>query len=295
MVSEARHAGEPGAPTDGRASLDGIRVAVAQVGARVGDVAANLVLADRLATRSASRRADLVVLPETFIQGYSLAPAVLALAEPLKGGAVAALRAIAARRRIAIVAGVVERNPRRGARPFNTAVLIDCGGTLVGAYRKTHLYDREQDSFAAGDDYPAFDLGLAGGRRIRVGMCICADIEYPEVARMLALGGAQLICVPSADMEPYRAQQAANLGSRAIENNLYVALANTVDRRATVDFFGGSGIAGPDGSLTSAGYGRPRVAVATLSDAAVEASGGPGAYLRARRVSTFRGLLAERD
>jgi predicted amidohydrolase len=92
-------------------------------------------------------------------------------------------------------------------------------------------------------------------------------------------------------MEPYRGQQAANLASRAVENNAYVALANTVDRRTAVTFFGGSGIAGPDGSLVSAGYLRPRLAIATLSAMAIQASGGPGAYLRTRRTGTYRGLL----
>ena len=272
-------------------SMDGIRVAVAQVGARVGDVEANLALADRYAALAAQRGADLAVFPECFVQGYSVARSVLDQAEELDGSSVARLSAIAARRRIAIVVGLVERNPRPGGRPYNTAVLIGCDGRVAGTYRKTHLYEGEHDAFATGDTYPVFQVELAGGRTLAVGMCICRDIEFPEVARLLALGGAQLICVPSADMDPYRAQQAANLASRAIENNLYVALANTVDRRPNVTFFGGSGIAGPDGSVVSAGYLRSRLIVAPLSDAAVEESGGAGSYLRTRRVSTYRGLL----
>jgi predicted amidohydrolase len=169
--------------------------------------------------------------------------------------------------------------------------VIDALGTLVGVYRKTHLFEREHDAFTPGDSYPVFELALGRRRPVRIGVAICADIEYPEVARVLALGGAQLVAVPSADMDPYRAQQAANLASRAIENNIYVALANTVDRRRRVVFFGGSGIAGPDGSLVSAGYLRPRLAIGTLRDAAVRASGGAGAYLRTRRPETYRGLV----
>jgi predicted amidohydrolase len=213
---------------------------------------------------------------------------------------------MAAETGVAIVAGFLEANPGNPDRPYNTALVVDADGTLGGGYRKTHLFEREDEAFTPGDAYPVFQLGLrprrSGSRRsgrrarvgspVRVGVCICADIEYPEVARMLALGGAQLLAVPSADMEPYRAQQAANLASRAIENNAYVALANTVDRRRDTTFFGGSGIAGPDGSLVTAGYLRPRLVIATLSDAAVVASGGPGAYLRTRRPATYRGLLA---
>ena len=122
-------------------------------------------------------------------------------------------------------------------------------------------------------------------------VAICADIEYPEVARMLALRGAELMAVPSADMEPYRAQQKANMMSRAIENNFFVALANTIDRRDDLEFFGGSGIAGPAGSLAWAGYSRQRLVVTQLSDVEVHRSGGFGGYLRTRRPDTYSVLL----
>ena len=271
-------------------SLDGIRVAVGQVRSVVGDVAANLAIADRWLRRAAARGADLLVLPECFLQGYSLRPVVLAEAVRSDGPTVDALAASAARHRVALVAGYME-SVAGGGRPRNAAVVIDRAGAIAGIYRKTHLYERERDVFAPGEDYPVVPIAIREGTVLPVGVAICADIEYPEVARLLALGGAWLLAVPSADMEPYRAQQAANLACRAIENNVYVALANTVDIRSNVTFFGGSGIAAPDGSLVSAGYGRPRLAVATLSDAAVEASGGRGAYLASRRVETYRGLL----
>jgi predicted amidohydrolase len=277
------------------ASLDGLRVGVAQVGAAVGDVAANLRLARRYVRLAAARGCDLVVLPECFVQGYSIRPEVLALAETSDGAAAGELRSLAAATGVAIVGGFLERNPADPDHPFNAALVIGADGSLAGLYHKTHLFEREHGAFSRGDDYPVFDLALgsdASRPPVRVGVSICADIEYPEVARLLALAGARLLAVPSADMEPYRAQQAANLASRAIENNLYVALANTVDRRRGVTFFGGSGIAGPDGSLVSAGYLRPRLAIATLSDAAVEASGGRGAYLRTRRPEVYRGLLS---
>jgi predicted amidohydrolase len=281
-------------PRRAPASLDGLRVGVAQVGATVGDVAVNLRLARRYARRAVRRGCDLLVFPECFVQGYSIRPEVLALAEPVDGPAARELRTLAARTGLAIVCGFLERNPADPAHPFNAALVIDASGEPVGVYRKTHLFEREHEAFARGGEYPVFELALGAGaesRLVPVGVSICADIEYPEVARLLALGGARLLAVPSADMDPYRVQQAANLASRAIENNMYIALANTVDRRRGVTFFGGSGIAGPDGSLVSAGYLRPRLVIATLSEAAVDASGGAGAYLRSRRPDTYRGLV----
>ena len=274
-------------------SVDGIVVGVAQVGARVGDVAANLGLAARYLRRAADRGASLVVFPECFLQGYSLGRSVLDLAEPVDGPAVNALAEVAGEHRVAIVAGFIEANPAQPHRPYNAAVVIDRQGELVGAYRKTHLFEREAGAFTAGDDYPVFDVPLGADRPpVRVGVCICYDVEFPEVPRLLAIGGAQLIAVPSADMEPYRAQQAANLMSRAIENNVHVALANTVDRRSAATFFGGSGIAAPDGRLASAGYLRPRLVTAELRDTAVEASGGAGSSLRERRVETYERLIS---
>ncbi len=264
------------------------------MGATVGDVIANLRLARRYVGMAAARGCDLVVFPECFVQGYSIRREILALAERSDGAAAGALGALAAATGVAIVCGLLERNPADPAHPFNAALVIRADGELAGVYRKTHLFEREHEAFTPSDDYPTFDLALgsdASRPPVRVGVSICADVEYPEVGRMLAIGGAQLVAVPSADMEPYRAQQAANLASRAIENNVYVALANTVDRRRGVTFFGGSGIAGPDGSLVSAGYLRPRLAIATLSDAAVETSGGRGAYLASRRPETYRRIL----
>ncbi|MEA2607238.1 MAG: 5-aminopentanamidase [Chloroflexota bacterium] len=276
-------------------AIDGLVVAVAQVGPSIGDVAANLALARRYLRRAAARGAHLVIFPECFLQSYALRRAVLELAEPLDGPAVTALAAMAAEKSIAVVAGLIETNGADPGKPFNSAVVIDRAGQIVGAYRKAHLFDREFDAFTPGDAYPVFEVAVGADRApVRLGVCICADIEFPEVARLLAIGGAQLIAVASADMEPYRVQQAANLMSRSIENNVPVALANTVDHRPAVTFFGGSGIATPDGRLIAAGYGRPRLVTATLTDAAITASGGAGSSLRDRRIDTYGRLLEPR-
>lgn len=280
--------------------LDGLRVGVAQVRPAIGDVAANLRLAARHLRNAARRGAVLVVFPECFLQGYRLGSHPGRVAEPASGPnarAVAGLARLAARHRVAVVAGFIEAEPARppgGApsRPYNSALVIDRDGRLAGVYRKTHLFGREADVFAAGADYPVHELHLLDGEPpVRLGVCICYDVEFPEVPRILALRGAELLAVPSADMDPYRAQQASQLVARAIENGLHVALANTVDRRPGAHFFGGSGIADPLGKVVSAGYDRPRLAVAVLSAAAIRASGGPEGYLSARRPETYGDLL----
>lgn len=272
--------------------MDGIRVGVAQLGAVVGDVAANLRTAGRVLRQASEAGAELVVLPECFVQGYETGAHPARCAEPADGEAGRALRALAADRGVAVIAGFIEANPDDPGRPFNSALVIGRDGTLAGVYRKVHLFGDEAEVFATGERFPVFGVPVRSRPDpLRVGVCICMDVEFPEVPRLLALAGAELIAIPSANMEPFRAQQASELAARAIENNLHVALANTVDRRARVTFFGGSGIARPDGTVVSAGYGRRRLVVAELSDAAVEASGGRGSYLRQRRVDTYRELL----
>ena len=257
----------------------------------MGDAAHNLGVARRILARAAARGAALVVFPECYLHGYDLGPHPASCAEPADGPGPRALAALARRHGVAVVAGFIETNEVRGARPWNSALVVDRDGRVAGVYRKTHLFGEESTVFARGDAYPVFDLNLHRfGPPVRVGVCICVDIEYPEVPRLLALGGAQLLAIPSADMEPFRAQQASQLMARAIENNVYVALANTADRRPGVTFFGESGVAGPDGSLARAGYLRPRLVIAGLRDEAVEASGGFGSYLRGRRPETYGAL-----
>jgi 5-aminopentanamidase len=276
------------------ASLDGLRVGVAQVGARVGDPAHNLRVARAIVGRAARRGASLVVFPECYLHGYDLGPHPASCAEAVDGPGPRALAALAAEHGVGIVAGFIESNGFDPRRPWNSALVVDRDGRIAGVYRKTHLFGDESTVFARGDAYPVFDLHLhASGAPVRVGVCICVDIEYPEVPRLLALAGAQVLAIPSADMEPFRAQQASQLMARAIENNVYVALANTADRRPGAVFFGESGIAGPDGSLVAAGYLRPRLVIAELQDRAVQASGGFRSYLRGRRPETY-GALIER-
>jgi 5-aminopentanamidase len=265
---------------------------VAQLGARVGDAAHNLAVANRVLARAAARGASLVVFPECYLHGYELGSHPASCAEPADGAGPRSLAALAARHGVALVAGFIEANPDDPRRPWNSALVVERDGRVAGVYRKTHLFGDEPAAFSASDAYPVFDLHLRPeGPPVRVGVCICMDVEYPEVPRLLALGGAQLLAVPSADMQPFRAQQASQLVARAIENNVYVALANTADRRPGVVFFGESGIAAPDGSVARAGYLRPRLVVAELRDEAVRASGGHGSYLRGRRPETYGGLV----
>jgi predicted amidohydrolase len=162
----------------------------------------------RLVEQAAARGADIVCLPEGLtIVGNGLTHSQAAEAVP--GPTTAFLGELAKRLRVWIVAGLYERS---GSRIYNTAVLIGRAGALAGRYRKVSLPDEEiEDGLTPGSDTPVFDTDFG-----RVGLMICWDSSYPEVARALAARGAEVILMPIWGGEE------TLVGARAIENQVYV-------------------------------------------------------------------------
>ncbi len=108
-----------------------------------------------------------------------------------------------------IIYSMVEKE---GGNYYNTAVLIDRNGEVVGKYRKTHLPLSEAETgFAPGKEYPVFDTDFG-----RIGIMICWDQVFPEVARILAMKGAEIIFIPTHG-DALIQQQA-----RAIDNGVYI-------------------------------------------------------------------------
>lgn len=157
---------------------------------------------------AARQHADLVVLPETLThtgRGVTYAEA----AESIPGPSTDFFRELARRNGVHLVVGLLERD--RSA-VYNVAVLIDDQGTLVGKYRKVCLPRTEvEQGICPGDSFPVFETRLG-----RVGMMICYDGFYPEVARELTNNGAEVIAFPVAGCNPLLA------AARACENHVFV-------------------------------------------------------------------------
>lgn len=205
-----------------------------------GDKAVNLGLVDSFARQATQRGMRIVVFPELFLTGYNLGRALEGLAEPLDGPSVLALKRIAAKHGTALVVGLPER--RHGAL-WNAAVVIDRQGQLRGAYRKIHLFgETEPRLFRRGDALCVVDVD-----GLKVGVAICYDIEFPEMARALVRAGADVICVPTANMEPYREVPTTLVRARALENGVPVVYANLSGQEGDLTYTGLSGIVGPDG------------------------------------------------
>jgi len=253
-----------------------MRIAVLQMQATAGDVAANLARIEVGAVEAAGAGARIMVAPELATTGYGAGPVITGLAEPRDGRQVKRLTAIAREHGLAIVAGFAERD---GADVFNSLAVAD-GSAAPVIYRKIQLYGAyERALFAPGPRTRT----LCAVDGLTFGLRICYDLEFPELVRDLALAGAEAVLVPTALPEGPFANFIATsvVPVRAFENQLFIAYANHAGRDASFGYAGRSCIVGPDGAaLAAAGPGDDTVIVADIDPDAFAHSGEANTYLR---------------
>jgi predicted amidohydrolase len=227
--------------------------------------------------------AELVVLPETATTGFT--PGIdkerlWDLVSEVPGPVTEPVQDIARRLGIHIVLGTYERGPERGT-VYNTAALIGPDGSILGAYRKTHLFCGE-DRFGggwvtAGDRAIVVETALA-----RIGLIICFDGDYPELARIEAVLGAEVICRPSALLRSADIWDLTNR-ARAYDNHVFVVAANAtgVDP-AGVIYFGNSMIVTPIADVLARGASHEGWVSARLDPATAMAALTPGSNVPQR-------------
>ncbi|WP_202923175.1 carbon-nitrogen hydrolase family protein [Nesterenkonia haasae] len=274
-----------------------LRLALAQEPPRTGGKEENLLVMERLASAASAAEADVLILPEMFLTGYVLGRRqTLDLAEPAAGPSAQKAAAIARHYRVAIMYGYPEADD--AGRVFNTVGFIDADGERLLDYRKLHYFgdvDREQfDALPMGEVPGAGGDGAADHqwqarcpvvdwRGWRLGAAICYDIEFPEVARALALSGAELICVPTANMVAFDNVQEILVPARAIENQVYVAYANYCGEDTRFRYGGRSRVVGPDGAVVGSAGRAEELLVCQVSRKSLETSRAQNPYLQERR------------
>ena len=217
--------------------------------------------------RAASTGADVVVLPERW-NCVGSADDYRAAAEPLEGGeTVAAMARWARTLGVSLVGGSITERREGREKVSNTSCLFDAEGTLVAVYRKIHLFDvevggrvyRESDS-----DEPGSEPVVADAEGWKLGLTVCYDLRFPELYRLLAVAGAELVTVP-ANFTAFTGRDHWHvlLRARAIENQLYVAAAAQVGRHA----YGRSSIVDPWGTVLAQAPDEETVVVAELDRA----------------------------
>jgi len=207
---------------------DRIRVACVQLTSRA-DKAANLEKTERLVAQAAAGGADVVLLPEKW-NAIGDAETLHRAAETIESGeSVDAMRGWAAGHGITLVGGSITERREGREKLSNTSLVFDPDGELVALYRKIHLFDvdvgglryRESDA-----EEPGEEPVVARLEGWPIGLTVCYDLRFPELYRILALEGAELVTVP-AHFTLYTGKDHWHvlLRARAIENQNYVAAA----------------------------------------------------------------------
>jgi len=218
-----------------------MKAALAQLSPALQQKEKNLRKLERVVAKS---EADLVLAGELFLSGYMARDAFAQLAEPLDGPSVKAACKIARDHDAHIVFGMPEREAGT-RRLFNSSVLVTPDGRAV-AYRK--IYPANFGPFEEGLYFGRGDaLTLVDTKLGKVGLLICYDTFFPELAKAYALQGADLLAIISASPATSKPFFDRILPARAIENAIHVLYANLVGTELNIVFQGGTQAIGPRG------------------------------------------------
>lgn len=266
----------------------------------VSDKAVNVEKAKQKIIEAAAKGAQIVCLQELFSSLYFCdveSHANFSLAEPIPGPTTSDFQALAAKHNVVIIASLFEM--RAPGLYHNTTAVIDADGSYLGKYRKQHIPDDpgyyEKFYFTPGDDgYKVFSTKFA-----KIGVLICWDQWYPEAARITALKGAEILFYPTAigwdvneenddtNCEQYQAWQTIQR-SHAIANGVHVVSVNRVGKEADQQFWGGSFIVNPFGTLVyMASHDQDTVHVQELDTGLTDHYRTVWPFLRDRRVDTY--------
>ncbi|GAC47124.1 putative hydratase [Gordonia aichiensis NBRC 108223] len=196
---------------------------------------------------------------------------------PVGGPLGDAVGAIARRAGIAVLYGCAELD---GSAVYNTVRLVDPNGISLASHRKTHLFGEVDRQAVAPGSATAPVIGLGGWS---LGLLICYEVEFPEMVRDLAVRGAEVICVPTANMPEYDAVQTVLLPARALENTVFVVYANYCGREGDLAYGGLSEAIDPDGSIRARAGRDPELLIVDVERRVLDDSRERFTYLADRR------------
>ena len=208
--------------------------------------------------KQAGKTADLVVLPEMFNCPYDIEKFPEYAEELDNSPTMSKVSRAAKKASVYLVAGSLPE--RKGKHIYNSSLIINPLGEIIGSYRKMHLFDidipgeisfKESETLSAGNQVTVVDTDLG-----KIGICICYDMRFPELLRLMTIQGAQLIVVPAAfNLTTGPAHWEPLIRVRSMDNQVYVAAASPA-RNETASYvaYGHSMLVDPWGTvLTKAG------------------------------------------
>ena len=225
-----------------------MKIAAAQISCVLGDFNANLRKIRDFAVLAKESGNQLIVFPEMVDTGYSM-PVIQKHAKKWSDGAVPELQKIAKEISIGIVAGISDRD---GQSIFNAQVFVNAQGEVIAKYRKTHLVTAapldERVCLSPGNEFVSCKLS-----KFTVGLSICYDLRFPEMARTLVVERRANVILNSSAWPVVRAEHLRILAlARAVENQSYFIIANRVGTDDGVTFAGSSLIVDPSGTILAA-------------------------------------------
>jgi len=209
-----------------------------------GEVATNLSKMETIVESALKKEPDtkVITFPELGTTGYFLSEGIKDLAEKVDGPIFQAMKTMAVSNLVSIVYGYVEIDD--DGNIYNSIQYIDANGKNTANYRKIHLTPLERGVFTAGSEPVTVETDFG-----TVGLMICWDLAFPELARILTLNGADILLVPSAWEEPYDVPFLQFSGARAIDNSVYLITSNHTGKSEDLTFFGKSSIFAPNGQV----------------------------------------------
>lgn len=224
--------------------MNEITIAAVQMQPLVGTPDENLVKISTFIRQIATeQRVDLIVFPELATTGFENGVRFVELAQKVPGPTANLIAQRAADYGVHVLFGMPTKQ-RVESIIYNSAVLIGPEGDVFGEYRKVHLKGEERLPFRDGFKYRVFDMGIC-----QLGVMLGWDLSFPEVARSLALEGADVICClanwEQGSMHEWRTYSMA----RALENACYFVGVNRIGDDVTLSFGGGTAVINPFGEI----------------------------------------------
>lgn len=228
-----------------------VHVSCVQLYPKLGDVDANIQkMVSYLETIMKERpETDLIVYPELCNSGYECTTEQFQeLAETVpKGKTMKVFSELCKKYGVTVVYGYPERDPVLTDVLYNSAICINEKGEVLGSYRKTHPFASEIMWCRPGHDFPLIETSFG-----KIGIMICWDTAFPEVARSYALQGAELLVVSTNWEKPYEEDWDLITSARAFDNTLHLVAANRIGDDKELGFFGRSKIIDPIGKVIQA-------------------------------------------
>jgi N-carbamoylputrescine amidase len=249
--------------------MQNIRIAAAIFNSILNQPQNNLERMVPLIKQAKQQGANLICFPELNVTGYSTRAPIANAAEPIPGPISRRLQQMADEFRIVILAGLAEKD---SSGRIYASHLVVTPREILGIYRKIHIAPPELGIFTAGNTVPLFEID-----GVSLGIQLCYDVHFPELATRMALDGADIVFMPHASPRGTPSQKLASwlrhLTARAFDNGVFIVACNqNGDNQKGLRFPGLAVLIGPAGEIIKKDTsGKDGIVVANLKAAALEA------------------------